>query len=835
MTDGKICVLMQKLGEGVKLKVLLGYFFLLMIASVTVWLIYSEIRRPSEIRTYLKPLNDRVIYINDILSNLYEAEGLERAYYRTAESRYYESYNNLMNAINRQIDTLVKISGSTLQETNIDSIRFLIEKKRKNLQELVKIKRAGSSDDIYRQALSRLTYSEDSINYYIRVYKTVSDSLDSIYIKTDRKRFLDRLVNVFSPSIMQDSVLQVNVTQSVQVDSVLNRIPADSVRVLLTSIIDEIRDQSIQVEQQLSRMELEIMENSQTITLQLRNILTVFEEEAFRLSYGELEAFHGRMQQMTKKIIILGSAAFITIVFFMILIMKDISKAKHYRVRLEAAKAYSETLLKSKEQFMLNITHDLKSPLGTIMGYARLMSTSSAEGQKKYYLENINKASDHILRLIHDLVDLARLDTGKFKLEMVPFNLKTLAEETVSGFYPAAMGKNISLQMIYKAGTENLYKGDPVRMKQVLGNLLSNAIKFTDDGEVILSVSILESFANTDRVKFQIRDTGIGISEEYQKIIFDEFARVIYKDRSYEGTGLGLTISQKIVSLLDGSISVKSRPGEGSLFTIQIPLEKASPDLRIIAAPEQHMLSGERKHVLLIDDDEVLLNMTAEILEKANMSVTRCNHPSKVLQLLDGKFDIILTDINMPSMTGFDILSLIRQKSNGDIPVFAVTGKDTLKTGDYSGLGFNGCLYKPFTPEQLLNVVNTALYKPVPNNAEPVAPRYNLEQIMKFAAGDTASAGQILSSFIETTLDHVALFKQYLRDQDYDHLSDLAHKMLAMFRQIEAAQVAAPLSKIEHTKSGQLTRGEWLQLGNDTLEKIERLIEHISQEQGILQ
>lgn len=839
---------MRKPYEPVKVKILLGYIFLIAFASFIVWTIYSEILKLSADKTDLNKLDEKVMYINGILTDLYQAEGLERTYAQTGDRKDGSSYEHMMDTISMQMDTLTLLLSNPVQQQHIDSIRKLFDIKSKNLKELAAIRKAGSSDDLFQQAMVRLTYNMDSINYFFNVYKTVITNRDSTFVKQKKKNFLGRIVNVFSSHENRDSALKISISQSVRLDSILNAFnPADSVAQFLTSVMEDIRKESNEVERQMIIKEQEILDNNRTITLQLRQMLSVFENDEFIRSLEELKTLQGGIRHTTWMVVGLSTVALLTIVVFLVLILKDISRSRHYRLRLEKEKEYSDTLLKSKEQFMLSIAHDLKSPLGSITGYASLMHAEENVNEKKHYLQNINKASEQILRLISDLTDLTRIETGKLTIDHIPFNLKSLTEEILSGFYPVALSKNLDFNLEYTISSTQDYLGDPVRIKQVLENLVSNALKFTDRGKVVVRVYNIESFGSTDRICFEISDTGIGISEKDKKQIFNEFTRVASKDnRKYEGTGLGLTIAQRIVTLLKGTITLNSMPGKGSLFAVKLPLEKctsSSPGNKKSGA--ESTTKPERSHVLLIDDDEVFLNMTAKILLKEGMKVTRCSHPLKALKILENHmFDLIMTDIHMPAMTGTDLLVHIQKKIDAHIPVVAVTGQEELDYENYMKAGFTACIQKPFIPDELINDVGLIIAgrQWQPNTVRRNDRRetgtlnerlYNLSQIKKFAGDDTESVNRILESFVLTSRENVVLFQKNLDEKKYKSLSELAHKMLPMLRQLESFRVAALLSKIERTKADELTHEQWNNIGNETLSRIKQLIDLICEEQSL--
>lgn len=840
---------MAKRLKSVKINIFLGYITLVIIASVTVWLIYNETLELYKNQVDISPVNDKILITNSILTNLYEAEGLERSYLQTGKRGHHKAYNGLMDSISGQIDSLGKIAGSPLQQMHADSIGKLLAKKRQNLKELVAIKNAGSSEKMYEKAMLRLTSNEDSINQLLSIYKTVSTRKDSVIIKQKKKKFFERLVHVFSPHEKPDTTLKVVVNQSMQVDSILNTFnPTDSVRQFLSSVIEDIREESVAYEKKLVKKEQDIADNDKTITLQIRQMLSKFENEELLSSIKKVKIQQERIADMTNIIMLLGIIALLVITGFLILILQDISRSQHYRQNLEKEKAYSEMLLKSKEQFMLSITHDLKSPLSSIIGYAQLTERENATTRQKSYLKNIQQSAEYILRLINDLMDFARLQTGKFTFESIRFNLNDLTDEVISGFYPLAAEKNLKLEWQNQLQPDTVYTSDPIRIKQILGNLISNAIKFTDSGKVTVKGIVQKTEARTDWLQFDVIDTGIGIAAENAPLIFEEFSQVLSeKERQYEGTGLGLTITKRLVELMNGSITFKSQYGKGSHFTVMFPLRRLSGYSAgkqqmgtMPPIPDTHQFSFNGEKVLLVDDDSVLLGMVTNVLRAARLRVNAFSEPREALKALRKEsFDLLITDIRMPRMSGFELLYFFRKSNNKKAQAIAVTG-ETPRKQVYENAGFSAYLQKPFRPEELLKQValvmnrgKAGIRQTPPDNHTKTNCDYNIDAIKAFASDDPETTRDILASFIESTAQNIQLFRQHLHNSDFESLTELAHKMLPMFRQLEAKKVIRPLEKLERKDYGNERKEEWLATGELALSLVETIMKKIGKDHHI--
>jgi signal transduction histidine kinase/DNA-binding response OmpR family regulator len=829
---------MVKLLKSVKVYILFGYITLAMIASVTVWVIYSETLELYENQIDMNPVSNRVFIANSILTNLYEAEGLERSYLQTSNPNHYEAYNILMDSISRQINMLGLIESNLPQQIHTDSIQKLLTRKRENLNEINSLKNSGSTEKLYDRALHRLAENKDSLSQLFSAYSSAHTVKDSVLTKHRKSRLYEQLIHVFAPPEETGLVLNETSPHPLQNDNILNTInPTDSIEQLLTSIIEDIRKESAAFEKQLIRKEQENLENAQIISMQIRQILSKLENEELIYSLSRVESQQVHISQMTNIVLILGAAALLVIIFFLILILKDITRSQHYRQNLEKEKAYSESLLKSKEQLMLSITHDLKTPLSSIAGFSQLAARESASSSQTHYLKNIDQSAKYILRLINDLLDFARLETGKLTIENKKLNLATLIEEVVSGFYPQASAKKLNLEYQVNDLAEKEYLTDPVRINQILSNLISNAIKFTNEGQITVIASVFRSKGKTDWIQLEVSDTGIGISKENTQLIFEEFSRISSEDNmQYEGSGLGLTITKRIVELLNGSITLSSELGKGSCFVVMLPLiryKAREPQTELPQNPDKK-ITFNKERVLLVDDDPFLLELTTRILHEANLQVLYCSRSEDAINAWKNQpFDILITDVQMPEMNGIELLSFLREFHSKSIRSIAVTG-EVNGQNDYTKAGFSAVLQKPVQPDDLLETVSAVLAK---ENAETTATNHNgieyeksiysIEGIKAFTGGEPETTREILISFTNSTVQNIEEFRRNLQQNNYDEISNLAHKMLPMFRQLEATEVIGPLKILERYPFPENEPDRINAISNLVLIKIENLMENL--------
>lgn len=498
--------------------------------------------------------------------------------------------------------------------------------------------------------------------------------------------------------------------------------------------------------------------------------------------------------------------------FFLILIMRDISRSNRYRQQLEVANKRAEDLLIAREKLMLAITHDFKAPLGSIMGYTELLSRLTEDERQRFYLDNMKSSSEHLLKLVSDLLDFHRLDLNKAEVNRVTFNPSQLFDEIYVSFEPLTAAKGLALQCHVVPELNGRYISDPLRLRQIVNNLLSNAVKFTQKGEISLTAGY-----DSSKLTIAIADTGKGMALEDRERIFQEFTR-LSGAQGEEGFGLGLSIVKKLVTLLEGTIDVQSTLGKGSCFTVTLPLYPVGKSIAESESPENESSEDESPYapkqsvaippmkvirVLLIDDDKIQLNLTAAMLKQHGIDAVCCEQLEQLIeQLRSSVFDVLLTDIQMPAINGFELVKLLRASNIPQaktIPVIAVTARSEMDKAALHEHGFAGCLHKPFTVKELLLTVNegqlSADEAHITEDMGTVG--INFSALTAYSEDDPEAAYSIIHTFIEETGKNVERMQQALNEKEVDGIAAMAHKLLPLFTMIGAEETIAPLKWLE--------------------------------------
>ena len=390
-----------------------------------------------------------------------------------------------------------------------------------------------------------------------------------------------------------------------------------------------------------------------------------------------------------------------------IIIHRNANSIKRYKRKttdligqLQQSVEQNEALIASRKKAVHTITHELRTPLTAITGYAGLMEKESDTDKTGMYIRNIQQSSNRMREMLNTLLDFFRLDNGKEQPNLSHCRISAIAHILESEFMPIAISKGLTL--IVESHTDAVVLTDRERILQVGNNLLSNAIKFTDNG----SVSMTTDYDN-GMLKLVVEDTGTGMTEEEQQRVFGAFERLsnaVTKD----GFGLGLSIVQRIVAMLDGTIRLESDKGKGSRFTVEIPAQPAEE-----RQPQQTVRNYTRNNdkyhdVIAIDNDGVLLLMLKEMFSQEEIHCDTCTDVASLMELIRKKeYSLLLTDLNMPEINGIELLELLRSSNVGNsktIPVVVTTASGSCSKEELMERGFAGCLFKPFSISELLEI-----------------------------------------------------------------------------------------------------------------------------------
>ena len=647
------------------------------------------------------------------------------------------------------IDSMLYRFKAVYPQARIDSLRFLLKDKEYHLQNIMETfnKQKAIKEKIARQ-----------------VPVIVQKSVQEQPRKPKRKGFL----GIFGRKEVVPPTVTTNMLRSLNRNMITEQ-QAQSQRLLEYS--DSLATRNAELNRQLRELIIQIDGKIQADLQKRETEITTLREQSF-IQIGSMTVF-----------------IFLLLVISYIIIHRDSNRIKQYKRKtadligqLQQVVEQNEELIASRKKAVHTITHELRTPLTAIIGYAGLMQKNSDEDKSRKYIQNIQHSSERMREMLNMLLSFFRLDNGKEQPAISTCRISSITHTLETEFMPIALNKGLALTVINRMDAVVLT--DKERVLQIGNNLLSNAIKFTESG----GVSLITDY-NAGLLKLIVEDTGTGMTAEEQQRVFGAFER-LSNATTKDGFGLGLSIVQRIVAMFGGTVRLESEKGKGSCFTVEIPMQTAEEQ------PEQsrkeYVHYNEAYHeVIAIDNDEVLLLMLKEMYAQERIHCDTCTDAAELMELIRKKeYSLLLTDLNMPDINGFELLELLRTSNVGnsrDIPVIVTTASGSCGKEELIEHGFAECLFKPFSMSELMEVSDKYAKKGT-SDEKP-----NFSTLLSYG-----NESVMLDKLIEETGKEMQAVKDAALRQDLQELDVLTHHLRSSWEILRVDQPLRELYKLLH-------------------------------------
>lgn len=782
-----------------KLKIIAGYLLLVSFFVLIIYLVHEEKEKTSIMEQQELYWQNEQQLTNRVYMQLLDLTAIGELVVGWTKADYttYRCKRKKATALLQEL----KIKQKDCEQQNcIDSICILlIEKERQMIAILNLLENMPDVGQMMRKKIPIIVSQTSPKN---RKQSLPSLTIDSLSTKKKKKKFWEFFGRKEKKSVYALQMEKLKTFEKKKSMNMLHTLPPAIFYSLEKEISDTIQFYTERLSGEIDTLRAQNQRLNGKINILIQN----FEKKETETFCKEIQVQQNLRNSSFLLIVGISIVAFLLAIIQYIIFHRDVNRRHRYQMELEVSNQKNEDLSQSRRNILLTVSHDLCAPLSTINGYAELILEEKDEVQRNSYAESILHASHHVVGLANNLLYYYRLEAGKEQLDKETFFPGRVMEDIVHSFRLLAEKKGLELTIKTK-GVNTMIVGDRLRLTQIMNNLLTNALKFTQTGYVHVGVSYADG-----KLCFFVRDTGKGISEEKQKNIFKAFER-LDSESSQPGFGLGMAITAQLVDLLGGSIKMESQVGHGSTFEVCLPMQEAGKlEIEETSREERTRLLGLK--VVLIDDDQIQADMIRRMLKRVGVRCDCSCDIRELIELLRSKhYDLLLTDMQMPEMDGFQIFTLLRNSNLGqskDIPILVVTAQTDRDTEELRGKGFTGYLHKPFSMDELLAAItestkNRTLYRPEPD-------------FTALLEGEDDKK-EILDMFVQDTTKTVLDLKEAVEAKDYKKILTLIHKGAPLW---ETIQIGIPAIELELLVS--LSPEVW---SEEKLAKVQELAEAV--------
>ena len=776
--------------------VVLANLFVIAFCGAMVYYIFKLQDSINNQRINVNVQSEAINLTNRFTQLVHNAQAEANLYAFTGNSKHLTQFGELNNAISQCADSLLLTMPSKENEHRVQEVEQLIMRK------------------------GQISYVISRQFYY---YDPLSE------IKARLKAYTPPI----PPGFQSNDSLAGNTVSNINIDSTL--LILSDLKILSEKATTEYKRRIKEYEQKTA----ELITDDNHLSEEIAELLLDLNKEILESTVHEIEVSENVIKKNLSATTYTAGIVLVLIVVLFIPILNDVNKG--FRARKTAEKAWAdaeeakkktEETMESRHKMLLTVTHDIKSPLASIIGNLELMDNTGNEKE----VNSIQQSAEHILNLLNNLLEFSSLEQGTLKVEKSRFNVKSLCNDTAAMFEPIALKKNLEFIFNNEISDDLYVYSDALKMKQIIGNLISNAIKYTIEGHIRFRACLEDG-----QLVFRVEDSGIGIPSDKLDDIFKPFVRTDSGSKISEGSGYGLSVVKGLVDLMEGSIEVTSALGRGSLFTVRLPADTVGIEAKSDTHDDQtqqettELVAAQR--ILVIDDDDTLLTVVSNMIGKLGHRVQICRSKNDIDAALHDtdSFDSVLTDREMGAISGNTILSLFK-KAAPSKPVYLMTARVDYNNKTAKREGFDGFLQKPFKIKDLEALFGSHVSQKGSTNSVSTSGFADFPELCDMMDGEELAIRGVLTVFAQTTADNLVALNECLENDDFARAHDLCHKMLPMFIQLQQDDVVPFLSKMNDAKGSSNARRSYPKWKDDAIvfmDAADKLLEMLSDKYGI--
>lgn len=743
--------------KNIRFKAILIYVIVAVICSGMLVYIYKMGDDIDDQKKNIEQYYKELSYLDQLINAVNISQSEVNLYVSTKETKHYKLFNESLDTVDQLIDSLGYLNP--LQNEELQQIKELLVKKGKIVSNLNR--QFSNKNPI--ESINEILKDIDPIVKKDTVLVTTTVQ-DTVIHSGSKKGFWRKLSELFSSSDGTDTVTAITTSKL----DTLTLPKSDTLHIVseVTEIAvqakDDYMNRIITIERNLSNLIVADQEISSEIT----TLLIELYSQTVQARLDEIQKSEQLIRQNNTYSIISSIVALILIFIFILLIISDVNKSYRLRRNVEKANIKIKQIMDSRHRLLLSVSHDIKTPLNSILGTLELKETA-----KEFVPNEVRTMKDsgkYILALLANLLEFSSIEQGTSSISNRNFNLYDLCKETIDMFSPLANQKDLTIIHSFDFGKNLILSSDSLKIKQILINILSNSIKYTVEGSIRFDVKYSDS-----KLYCTIEDTGVGIPQDQIDDIFQAFSRIDQNSHLSEGSGFGMYVVKGLVDLFQGDIKVFSTEGKGTRTEVCIPVT----EVLITEA-------FTPKKILVIDDDIYYLTIIRDMLLALGHKPSICNNISEFDNMISeiDRYDEILTDMEMDEFNGIDVLNRIKSIRK-NMPVTVITAREDINYDDFLKMGFKAYIKKPISISDL--------------KLQLGGQTVNFGSLNEMLENDPEALQEVLISFINSTRENIANLRIALLNNEFKKAQSVCHKMIPMLIQVGAIEKLDILKKID--------------------------------------